>query len=264
MLFPFSNVVFAQYVSNVHYTVGNDVVAIYYDLSVTSDVSVKVSFDKGQSYSKDLLFVDGAVGENVLPGRNLCVVWHIQTDSLPDNMMFKVSAKRHEVRHRQKSFRPYSSVVGGVNFDFSPRFRWEGIGGWIGYMRRVGIYFNFLSNWWPNKSKLPFPESYTFVDYERKRLRRSYDVGLLVRTCEPLTIKIGCGYGKYKEFALMKDPNDFRTLDWFYNPETSLHGFEFNLGFLFHINWLNLSLEANAINFKHYDIRMGFGFSIDL
>ena len=263
-----------QYVSNVRYHITDSAVIIVYDLNVTADVSIYVSTDNGKTFSKELYFVEGDVGTNVSPGKNKKIVWPISSKYLSDKLQFNVDAKpinkaNHPAKSQghKKSNPLFPCIIGGINCDFSPRFKWEGIGGWIGYMKRVGFYFNFLTNWWPNRSNTPIIESYIPCENSSsiEKIRRSYDIGLLIRTCEPLSIKIGCGYGKYKEFMLMKDPNNHYAIpNWYYDPKTSIQGFEFNFGLLFHIDWFNLSLETTAINFKHYDIRLGLGFSIDI
>ncbi len=213
------------------------------------------------------IYQDGASPYATLPPDNSKQVTtdeksHKTTDAKPPKTRVAKSLGKYNYAKRYK---PERCLIGGINCDFSPRFKWEGIGGWIGYMKRVGFYCNFLTNYNPNKSSEVMTEYDTPVEnYHKIIMRRSYDGGLLIRTCKPLSLKIGCGYGKYREFVYCKYTSLYTEFhDWFYNPETSVQGIEFNLGLLFHINCFNLSIEATTIKFKHYDIRLGFGVSIN-
>ena len=266
-----------QYVSNVRYHITDSAVTIFYDLCVNADVSIYVSTDNGKTFSKELYFVEGDVGTNVSPGKYKKIIWPISSKDLPDKLSFKVDAKpiksksHHPIKTKnaKKGFRPDNSIVFGFNFDFNPqkKFKFDGFGGGIGYMKRIGFYVNFLSNYKQNRSDIPITENNT-TDYlhSEDHMRRSIDIGLLVRTCKPLTIKLGCGFGKYKEFEYCTIPSSYsfyQNHGWLYNPNNSIQGIEFNLGLLFHIKWFNLSLETTTIKFKHYDVRFGVGFSFD-
>ena len=266
-----------QYVSNVRYHITDSAVIITYDLDISADVSIYVSTDNGKTYSKELYFVEGDVGTNVSPGDFRRIIWPISSNDLSDGLLFKVDAKpvksksyhSTKIKNSKIRFRPENSIVLGFNFDFNPqnRFKFDGFGGGLGYMKRFGFYVNFLSNYKRNKSDIPISDiNIPDYSYGVEHIRRSIDIGFLVRTCKPLTIKLGCGYGKYKEFEYCTVPSSYifiQDYDWLYNPNNSIQGIEFNLGLLFHIKWFNLSVETTTIKFKHYDVRFGFGFSFD-
>jgi len=70
--------VFAQSpVTNMRVQRIDTVIVVFYDLAATANVEAYASLDNGASFIGPLRFVTGAVGNNVLPGKDKILVWDI-------------------------------------------------------------------------------------------------------------------------------------------------------------------------------------------
>ena len=102
----------AQIVSNTRFEQRGNYVSIYYDLLEDADVSIFLSTDGGRTYEeKPIGHVSGAVGKNVLAGKNKSVIWDVLSDRgrLQGNAIrFKVLAEKP---HANKTI-----TVGNVSF----------------------------------------------------------------------------------------------------------------------------------------------------
>jgi len=78
MMFTLLGISYAQnHVSNIRIQQHDAMLYVTYDLDVTSDIEVFVSFDNGVNFTGPLQHVSGAVGNGILPEKNKILVWNI-------------------------------------------------------------------------------------------------------------------------------------------------------------------------------------------
>ena len=285
-------IVHAQNVSNVTAEQVGKTIHVTYDLDKAADISLFVSRDGGETYSK-LFRVSGDVGKTVGPGHKL-IVWDVlsEVEELEsDNIVFKVRVDANAVAAWRKQLRaldkeneedtvkepkepreqkretkemPYSTFF-TLNGSYSPMPQWA-CGFKVGGVKRVGWFVSVMSNFnfagWGN----PFSYGLQYYLTGRSRtIRFSAQAGFVYKPCKPLVLLFGVGYG-YRTLTFQTNiydgVGDYWSSRWHSYPERTYNGVDVSLGMLFDIKGFALSAEAVTTNFKTIEARIGVGFCL--
>jgi len=261
--------VHAQNVSNVSATQVGKTIHVTYDLDKAADISLFVSRDGGETYSK-LYRVSGDVGKTVGPGHKI-IVWDVlsEVEELEsDNIVFKVRVdanaeaawrkqQRKEMNEekrekREKIVLPYSTFF-TLNSAYGPQPQWS-VGFKVGGMKKVGWFVSMMTGFQYRGMCHPFEDGHIYaLNGNNKPIRISAQMGLVVRPCKPMSLLFGVGYG-YRTLACQTTNNT-----WYCYPKRTLQGVDASLGFLFDIKGFAISAEAVSTNFKTIETRVGLG-----
>lgn len=262
----------AQNVSNVDFYQSGSNVIIKYDLSKKSDVQIFVSINGGQTYSKALQKVSGAVGQGVAPGKELSIVWDVLSEFNTlqgDQVLFKVTAKvcksskaKTSTSEPEKFKFPSRGLVlvnVGVNpggfSDFTAQHLSYGIMG--GWMKRAGFYVKARSNFnFPSTTSTVASEKDIWAQGESSIGELSVTAGAMVGIVKGMCIYAGMGYGS--RTLAWKDINN----EWVKINSYSPSGFAMDLGLMGVFGKFSVSLGANMILAKKMYIVPELGIGI--
>ena len=241
---------YAQNVTNITaIQVGNNI-HVSYDLDKASDISLHLSTDSGRTFQK-LHEVSGDVGKTVGAGHKT-IVWRVLDEMeifYEDNVVFKVkvdaNAERQwrAIQRRERIQAIPRSTFFTANVAFSPMPQWS-YGFKVGQVKIVGWYLSLMSNFDFKGMYHPFEEGHIYsLTGVCHSIRLSCQAGLVVRTCKPMSLLFGVGYG-YRTVAYHTTNN------------------EASLGVLFDVRKVSFSVEAVTTNFKTIEVRVGLGFSL--
>jgi len=126
----------------------------------------------------------------------------------------------------------------------------------VGQYKTVGWYLSFMSNFHFKGINQPFMEGEFYNLSDRKTVRVSAQVGLVVHPCKPVSLLLGVGYG-YHSLT-------YKTTDnmWYSYPRRTFHGVDASIGFLFHIKSFTFSVEVLTTNFRTSEVEAGIGFTL--
>ena len=126
----------------------------------------------------------------------------------------------------------------------------------VGQYKTVGWYLSFMSNFHFKGINQPFMEGEFYNLSDRKTVRVSAQVGLVVHPCKPVSLLLGVGYG-YHSLT-------YKTTDnmWYSYPRRTFHGVDASIGFLFHIKSFTFSVEVLTTNFRTSEVGAGIGFTL--
>ena len=123
----------------------------------------------------------------------------------------------------------------------------------VGQLRRLGWTLNFNTNF--NFKGFNFqrkPKDSEPIDSCYTRLSTS--LGLVVRTCDLVSVRVGVGLGYFiKSYQVDTDQK------WYPKFATMIIGPQMEAGVAFHINPVLITLEYATTNFRYNEIRLGVG-----
>lgn len=274
--------IWAGNASNARVRQRNQDIVITYDLSKTSDVCVFIS--KGSEDSFVLLkAVEGAVGKNVLLGKNLEVIWHPldEEDSfIAENVCFKVEAltpyewyalpKSHNSIPHDGKTNMETFILADFAYAAAPQISYgltlgqtySGIG-WY-----VSAHSNFQSN---SATKGMACEEGGYIDgylpFYSGRTKSSLlvvNMGAVVDLFEWTQVSMrnrfntfglyaGIGYG-FRQMLW-----ETRDKQWIQYKPTSYNGVCANAGIIGSAYGLTLKMGINTIAFKYIELEAGIG-----
>ncbi len=185
--------------------------------------------------------------------------------ALEKEARLKEQAIKKEERRLRMQNMPYSTFF-TINGAYSPLPQWS-YGFKVGGVKNAGWFVSVMSNFnfagWGN----PFTDMdnrYYYLTGESKTIRFSAQAGLVVRTCKPLSLLFGVGYG-YRTLTFKTDyswTNGFyqHNSGWFSYPERTYNGVDASFGLLFDIKGFVFSAEAVTTNFRTIEARVGVGY----
>ena len=252
---------YAQNVTNITAKqVGNNI-HVSYDLDKAADISLHLSTDSGRTF-KELNEVSGDVGRMIAPGHKT-IVWDVLKEVeifSEDNVVFKVvvdaSAEKQwqAIQRKEKRMAIPMRTFFTANVAYSPMPQWS-YGFKVGQVKIVGWYLSALSTFDFNGMYRPFEEGqmYSLTGFDHS-IRLSCQVGLVIRTCNPLSLMFGVGYG-YRAISYNTTNNECYSL-----PKLTVQGVDAAFGLLFDIKKVAFSAEVVSTNFKTIEARVGIGF----
>ena len=135
-------------------------------------------------------------------------------------------------------------------------------GGMVGFVKKAGFYIRFVSDFGSVSTELECDDTEALTDGSGKpyytgntaKARMSATGGLLLKIANPLYLYAGGGYGNVV--------CAWETVDgkWAKNTDHSTTGAAAELGGVFRIEKLALSLGFHTVNFKHHEVVGGVGF----
>lgn len=185
--------------------------------------------------------------------------------ALEKEARLKEQAIKKEERRLRMQNMPYSTFF-TINGAYSPLPQWS-YGFKVGGVKNAGWFVSVMSNFnfagWGN----PFTDMdnrYYYLTGESKTIRFSAQAGLVVRTCKPLSLLFGVGYG-YRTLTFKTDyswtnGSYQHNSDWFSYPERTYNGVDASFGLLFDIKGFVFSAEAVTTNFRTIEARVGVGY----
>lgn len=243
--------VFSQSVYNVQFKQDNDKVVVTYYLNSPAKISLYISTNGGMTY-RQCKKVTGAVGDYVSAGSNT-IVWNAlaEVERLSsDNVVFKVHVE--SLSKRERWLQPITFFT--VNGAYSPAPQWS-YGFSIGQVKRWGWYVTAMSNFQFHGLGHRI-QPYTYYDLTGKSstTRISLTAGVVLRTCNVLSLRLGAGFG-YRTQSL-------NTTDgkWYTYPYRTFIGADAEFGMLWHIKYILLTTDITTINFKYIEGKIGVGF----
>lgn len=147
-------------------------------------------------------------------------------------------AHDRKVQHRRDSIRalPWNTFF-TVNVAASPLPQIS-YGFTIGQVKVAGWYFSAMTNFHFKGAFKPFERSETYaLTGKQKSSKLSFNAGLAVRPCKPLTLRIGTGFSCR---ALTVETTD----GWRSYPKRTYYGVDAALGLMFHIKSFVISAEG--------------------
>ena len=179
----------------------------------------------------------------------------------------KAQAIRKEKRRLRMQNMPYSTFF-TLNGAYSPLPQWS-YGFKVGGMKNAGWFVSVMSNFnfagWGNPF-IDMDNRYYYLTGESKTIRFSAQAGLVVRTCKPLSLLFGVGYG-YRTLTFKTDyswtnGSYQHNSGWFSYPERTYNGVDASFGLLFDIKGFVFSAEAVTTNFRTIEARVGVGYCL--
>lgn len=242
---------YSQTVSNVRFRQDREKVVISYNLSAPAKISLYVSTNGGYTY-RQCKKVTGAVGEYVSAGSNV-IVWDALAEVerlTSDNVVFKVHVE--SLSKRERWLQP--STFFTANVAYSPAPQWS-FGFSIGQVKRWGWYFTAMSNFQFHGIGRPIqPNKYYELTGKSSTTRISVTAGLVLRTCNVLSLRIGAGFGYRTQSLYATDEK------WYTYPYRTFIGADAEFGMLWHIKYILLTTDVTTINFKYIEGKIGVGF----
>lgn len=274
--------VMAENASNARARQRNSDIIITYDLSHKSNVSVYVSFGSDDSF-RLLKAVEGAVGENVRPGKNLEIIWHPLDEEeslIAENVRFKVEAldsyelyllpqSRKGVPQGGKT-NMETFLLGNLAYSIAPQMSYgltigqtySGIGWYVS--ARSNYHFKnatgglecseggFIGGIFPFYSGRTESSIFVanigvvvdFFEWTKVSMRNRFNT---------IGVYVGTGYG-FRQ--LLWETSDGRWVK--YNP-TSCNGICANVGIIGSVYGLTLKAGVNTIAFKYMELEAGIG-----
>ncbi len=177
----------------------------------------------------------------------------------------KAQAIRKEKRRLRMQNMPYSTFF-TLNGAYSPLPQWS-YGFKVGGVKNAGWFVSVMSNFnfagWGNPF-IDMDNRYYYLTGESKTIRFSAQAGLVVRTCKPLSLLFGVGYG-YRTLTFKTDyswtnGSYQHNSGWFSYPERTYKGVDASFGLLFDIKGFVFSAEAVTTNFRTIEARVGVGY----
>ena len=264
----------AQNITNVTAEQVGTTIHIFYDLDRAADISVRMSTNGGETY-RVLRQVSGDVGETVGPGKKQEEEMAIKKEeekkakekekALEKEERSKAQAIRKEKRRLRMQNMPYSTFF-TLNGAYSPLPQWS-YGFKVGGVKNAGWFVSVMSNFnfagWGNPF-IDMDNRYYYLTGESKTIRFSAQAGLVVRTCKPLSLLFGVGYG-YRTLTFKTDyswtnGSYQHNSGWFSYPERTYKGVDASFGLLFDIKGFVFSAEAVTTNFRTIEARVGVGY----
>lgn len=249
-----TSIAMAQSITNVDANQEGKYIAITYDLSETTDISLFMTQDGGKTKTAiPMKFTSGDVGKRVNPGMQKKILWRV-LDQYPDQG-FQGDNVSFIVKGRSR-MRFFASLNGGYSLDSG-----FNIGLMVGQLSSIGWYAKAMTT-------LTTPKS---ANYERgedglvagilpaytgnARTFKAYGIaGATVRVSTPLYLNAGLGYGLRK--------NQWETTggEWVNNLPGSHRGLAIDAGLMGVIGNLLLSGGATLLLGGNVDICVGVGY----
>lgn len=227
----------------------NDKIKIHYHLEKMAHVELQYSLDHGRTY----VFAKkknrrGDVGEDVLKGNRTIVLDATKENEVLLNRqpMFKVWTEQHK-----------AATFFTLNAAYAVNPQWS-FGFTIGQMKQFGWYVGLMTNF-GEYGKYVLQENQVYAirpntdsHKSTRNSRLSVVAGAVVRTCSPLSLKLGVGFG-YRS-CLVWAPSL-----WYRVPSVSTLGVNAEAGVMFHLKNFLISADVVTLNFKYVEYKLGLG-----
>ena len=151
-----------------------------------------------------------------------------------------------------------NSLFFTLNGAYSPAPQWSG-GFSIGQVKRWGWYLTAMTNFrYKGMGKsLKDGEIYDLTG-NTSTTRISVTAGAVFRTCKPLSVRLGAGFG-YRAQNCETVADGWRSI-----PYRTYIGADVELGLLWHIKSFLLTTDVTTTNFKYVEFKLGMGFCLKL
>ena len=251
LLFAHFGTCLCQNVTNVQFKQDNDKVVVTYYLNSPAKISLYISTNGGMTY-RQCKKVTGAVGDYVSAGSNT-IVWNAlaEVERLSsDNVVFKVHVE--SLSKRERWLQP--STFFTVNGAYSPAPQWS-YGFSIGQVKRWGWYVTAMSNFqFHGLGHRIQPNTHYDMTGKSSTTRISLTSGVVLRTCNVLSLRLGAGFG-YRTQSLQTTDDK-----WYTYPYRTFIGVDAEFGMMWHIKYILLTTDVTTINFKYIEGKIGIGF----
>lgn len=190
-----------------------------------------------------------------------CSVRCVRDDEgVPEKKREKPEKKQEKPEKKREKPVSYSTFFTlNAAYSLFPQWSYGFKVGQVGQVKVVGWYFSAMTSIELQGLTPPYVRNgkQYVLNGNEKAVRYSLQAGLVVRTCEPLYLLLGAGYG-YRTFSVQTIGGN-----WFRFPTNTHIGIDFSLGLMFKIKpGLLLSMEAVTTKFKTLEAKVGIGFSI--
>ncbi len=157
----------------------------------------------------------------------------------------------------KKPSHPCMPVFFTLNGAYLPAPQWSG-GFSIGQVKRWGWYLTAMTNFrYKGMGRsLKDGEIYDLTG-KTSTTRISVTAGAVFRTCKPLSVRLGAGFGYRAQNC--ETVND----GWYSIPYRTYMGADVELGLLWHIKSFLLTTDVTTTNFKYVEFKLGLGFCMD-
>lgn len=249
-----AGIAMGQSITNVDANQEGKSIAITYDLSETTDISLYITQDGGKTKTPiPLKFISGDVGRRIKPGVQKKILWRV-LDQYPnqgfqgENISFIVKGSP------RMSF--FATLNAGYSLD--PGFN---AGFMAGQLGTIGWYVKGMTT-------LSFPQSAEYecdengyIDYimpaysGQASVFKAYGVaGIAFRLSDPLYVNVGAGYGaRIYEWELTSG-------QWVKNLPGSYGGFALDAGVIGRLGSVVLSAGVTLLLKGNVDICLGVGY----
>ena len=249
-----SNVAMAQSIANVDANQEGKSIAVTYDLSEATDISLYITRDGGKTKTAiPLRFTSGDIGKNVKPGLQKKILWRV-LDQYPnqgfqgENISFIVKGS------------PRMSFFATLNAGYAPDSGFN-VGFMAGQLGTIGWYVKGMTTLsLPQSAEYECDEN-GYIDYimpaysGQASVFKAYGVaGITFRLSDPLYVNVGAGYGvRIYEWELTSG-------QWVRNLPGSYGGFALDAGVVGRLGNIALSAGATLLLRGSADICLGIGY----
>ena len=126
----------------------------------------------------------------------------------------------------------------------------------FGQVKRFGWFVSAMSNFGfqAMNTQLEFAGNISYYTGEKATTRLSVMAGAVIRVAEPISLKVGAGYGM-RNLAAWQDSNE----QWVKILGYSYSGLDLSAGMMMTLGKMNVSLDAVTTSFKTMEVKVGIG-----